>query len=84
MTALTIDTLDLANRLKEAGTGDRQAEVMAGAIAHGLARSGGELVTKTDLTADLAKLETRLTNRIYGVAGLILLAVLLRPALDLL
>jgi len=79
MTALTIDTLDLANRLKEAGTGDRQAEAMAGAIAHGLARSGGQPATKMDL----AKLETRLTDRIcvvvlavaLGQAGMILAGV---------
>jgi len=83
MTKFAIDTLDLANKLKEAGTGNRQAEAIAGAIANGLSRSGGELATKADLTVELAKLETRMTTRIdefvlavaLGQAGLILVGV---------
>ena len=34
-----------------------------------------EVVTKADLKAEIANLETRLTNRIYAVAGVIIAAV---------
>jgi len=69
MTTLTIDTLALANDLKKAGTGDKQAEAMSKAIATGVSGASGELATKTDLAAELAKLEIRLTNRFYAVAA---------------
>jgi len=76
MTTPTIDTLALANKLKKARAEGKQAEAMAEAIATGVSGAGGELATKADLTslkaelkADLAKMETRLTNRFYAVAA---------------
>jgi len=62
--AVFVDTLALANKLKMAGTDEKQAEAMADAIASGLSAAGGDLATK----ADLAKLEVGLANRIYAVA----------------
>lgn len=72
MTALIIDTLALANKLKKAGTGEQQAEAMADAIANGLSVAGGALATKADLSAGLSDLKAELTNRIYVVAGFII------------
>jgi len=48
---------------------------MAEALAGGIPGASAGLVTKADLTPELAKLETRLTYRIYVVAGLIVAAM---------
>jgi len=53
-----IDTLAFAKRLREAGADGRLAE----AIVSGVSEARGELATK----ADLAVLEIRLTQLIYG------------------
>ena len=70
MTASVIDTLRYARRLKEAGVAPEQAEAMADALAVELVPN---LVTKTDLgnavselKADIAALEARLTWRFLG------------------
>ncbi len=56
------DTLTAAKELQGAGMDQRQAEAVAQAI-----RSGqGDLVTKADLEATIAKLERRLM--LYGLA----------------
>ncbi|MCY4467595.1 MAG: hypothetical protein OXC08_02660 [Thiotrichales bacterium] len=70
MAASVIDTLRYARRLKEAGVAPEQAEAMADALAVELVPN---LVTKTDLgnavselKADIAALEARLTWRFLG------------------
>ena len=70
MAASIIDTLRYARRLKEAGVAPEQAEAMADALAVELVPN---LVTKTDLgnavselKADIAALEARLTWRFLG------------------
>ena len=56
MTAVAFDTLAYANKLKQAGVPDRQAEVQAEALA--------ELVEERLATKrDLSELEERLANR---------------------
>lgn len=56
MTAVAFDTLAYANKLKQAGVPDRQAEVQAEAMA--------ELVEERLATKrDLSELEERLANR---------------------
>lgn len=56
MTAIAFDTLAYANKLKQAGVPDRQAEVQAEAMA--------ELVEERLATKrDLSELEERLANR---------------------
>ena len=82
MAASIIDTLRYARRLKEAGVAPAQAEAMADALAVELVPN---LVTKADLghavselKADLAALEARLTWRFLGgVAVIVGLAVAL-------
>jgi len=71
MTIVTIDTHAFVKRLKAAGADEELAEV----IASGVSEAGGALATKADLKAELAQLETRMTNRFYLVAGLIVAAV---------
>ena len=70
MAASVIDTLRYARRLKEAGVAPEHAEAMADALAVELVPN---LVTKTDLgnavselKADIAALEARLTWRFLG------------------
>ena len=70
MAASIIDTLRYARRLKEAGVAPAQAEAMADALAVELVPN---LVTKADLgntvselKADLAALQARLTWRFLG------------------
>lgn len=68
------DTLATARKLKAAGINEAQAEA---------ARAGrGELASKADLKAEIAdlkadnaRLESRLTWRLVGVAGVIVAAV---------
>jgi len=66
--AMFIDTLALANKLKQAGMGKKQAEAITEAIASGLSVAGGDLVKKADLTGLASSFEARLTNRIYAAA----------------
>lgn len=56
MTTIAFDTLAYANKLKQAGVPDRQAEVQAEAMA--------ELVEERSATKrDLSELEERIANR---------------------
>ena len=69
MSATAFDTLSTARDLEAAGIERTQAE----AIALALGRTRGDSATAADLAplatkAELAALETRLTNRFYGVA----------------
>lgn len=74
------DTLATARKLKAAGINEAHAEAIAEAEA---ARAGrGELASKADLKAEIAdlkadnaRLESRLTWRLVGVAGVIVAAV---------
>ena len=75
MAASIIDTLRYARRLKEAGVAPAQAEAMADALAVELVPN---LVTRSDLgnavselKADIAALEARLTWRLLGGVTLI-------------
>ena len=70
MAASIIDTLRYARRLEEAGVAPAQAEAMADALADQLVPN---LVTKADLAlsvsqlqANMAALEARLTWRLLG------------------
>jgi len=71
----TIDTHAFVKRPKAAGADEGLAE----AIASGHADAGAQPASKADLTAELAKQETRLTNRFHGIAAVIVPAILLRP-----
>ena len=69
MSATAFDTLSTARDLEAAGLERAQAQ----AIALALGRTREDAATRTDLAplatkAELAALETRLTNRFYGVA----------------
>lgn len=86
MTAGTFDTLAAARQLTDAGMDRQQAEAVADAIRAGQ----GELATKADIAllaaefrADLAKVEARLTWRVFLTAaaqgGLIVALLKLLP-----
>jgi hypothetical protein len=64
MAAVTFDTLKFANRLKQAGVPDQQAEAEAEVLAEALQVNLKDLVTKEDLHAALNDLESRLGGRI--------------------
>lgn len=59
-----IDTLAAVQRLEDAGVARKHAEAYAEAIA--TAVHSADLVTKNDMEAALAALESRLTIRFYG------------------
>ncbi len=69
MSSVQFDTHKFVKELMATGFTERQAEVLADG------RTGGDLVTKTDLRAELAELENRLTWRMVSCAGLILAAI---------
>jgi hypothetical protein len=64
MAAVTFDTLKFANRLKQAGVPDKQAEAEAEVLAEALQVNLKDLVTKEDLHTALDALEGRLGARI--------------------
>jgi hypothetical protein len=66
-----IDTLKLSKGLRTAGMTEAQAE----GIAEALADAQTDYVTKTDLRAALAELETRLNKTINDAKFQILLAI---------
>ena len=76
MNAVTFDTLKFTRKLKEAGFTAKQAEGVAVAFCDAV---DDELVTKSYLHAELAKLELRLTTRI---GGMIVAAVAILLAFD--
>ena len=69
MASTAINTLRFARRLKAAGVPEHQAEEMADALGEELVEN---LATKTDLKAEIAALETRLTWRLLGGTALLL------------
>ena len=69
METTAFDSLEAARKLEAAGIERKQAEVQAEVIAQAL--QGGGLVTK----ADLAQLETRLTNWLYLALGILFAAL---------
>ncbi len=82
MTASTFDTLTAARDLKAAGIEPEHAEGMRRAAT----ADRGESATKADLDTavatlrtEIAQIETRLTWKALGIAGLILAAVKLIP-----
>ena len=58
-----LDTLGAKKQLTDAGLPDGQAEAIVNAMHSFLT---DELVTKTDLKAELSNLENKLTNRLYA------------------
>ena len=62
MTAIAFDTLVAARDLEAAGMERRQAEAVAEVTAQAAVTGHGELATKADLAADIARLEGRLTH----------------------
>jgi len=90
MTTLTAATLAFVKSLREAGADEKLTEAITTGVPRIVEASGSELATKADLVAGLAELRTeiaalevRLTNRLYGMAALILLAFLIQPYLPL-
>ena len=86
MNASTFDTLTAAQDLEAAGIERRQAEAIAEGMRRAASADHAELSHQADLTTtvatlrtELATLETRLTWKALGIAGLILAAVKLIP-----
>ena len=75
-TAAGFDALAAVRALEKAGVERRQAETHAEIVANAV--GGGNSATKADLEAGLARLEARLTVRLYGglFAGAALIAAL--------
>ena len=73
------DTLSYARRLKEAGVDEAQAEAHAeavrAAITEGAATKADIVRLEAKVENGLARLETRLTIRFYGMAAGIVAAV---------
>ena len=61
MTVATFDTLAATRGLEAAGMERRQAEAVAEVTAQAAVTGHGELATRADLAAGLARLEGRLT-----------------------
>ena len=55
-----IDTLQFADRLKDSGFENRQAEGMARALGDALAAAVEHLVTKSDLEREITKISARI------------------------
>ena len=81
--ASAFDTLQAARDLKAAGIESEQAEALASKRGEAADTGRADLVTKADLTAAIAALETRLTNRLYAAvfaaagiaAGIVIAAI---------
>ena len=65
------DTLQAAESFQQAGMPADQAK----AVARAIRQRGEEQVTNSGLTAALAQLETRLTNRLYISLGVLFAAL---------
>lgn len=68
MTAITFDTHEFVKKLKEAGFTEQQAEALTETIKAAQGIDLSDLVTKNDLTNELARLEIRLMK--WGFAML--------------
>lgn len=64
MAAVTFDTLKFANRLKQAGVPDKQAEAEAEVLAEALQVNLQNLASKDDLRGAVNDLDNRLRGRI--------------------
>lgn len=77
--ASAFDTLQAARDLKAAGIESDQAEAIASKMGEAADTGRADLVTKADLTAAIAALGTRLTNRLYAAvfaaAGIVIAAI---------
>ena len=75
-----IDTLRFADRLKDSGFENRQAEGMARALDDGLARTVERLATKSDLEREIGKVSAKVealdTQVKFVLAALALLLAL--------
>ena len=60
MNAITLDTLKVAKRLRDAGFSEAQAESVTDAIREGV--TGGDLATKSDLDSAVAKLKAEISD----------------------
>ena len=60
MSRTMIDTLQFADRLKDSGFENRQAEGMARALGDVLASALGHLATKSDLETEITKVSARI------------------------
>lgn len=67
MLAVTFDTLEFVESLKESGFNEEQAKGMSSAIKKVQQANLGELVTKRDLREEVKDLELRLTIRMGGM-----------------
>jgi hypothetical protein len=67
---LTFDTLKFANRLKEAGVPEKQAEAQTGAIAEVMAEAikTSDWASKADLKEGLHETELRIIKWVIGLA----------------
>jgi len=74
---LIFDTLQYANKLKNAGVPEKQAEVHAEAIVELV---DNKLVTKQNLRQELKALELRMTIKLGGImlGGISMLVVLMK------
>ena len=63
-----IDVFQVLRKIPEVS--EQEAQAAADTIAN-----ADDVVTKADLKTTIAELETRLTNRIYTVAGIIIASV---------
>ena len=86
MNTATFDTLTAAQDLEATGIERRQAETIAEGMRRAVGADRGEFATKAGLDTavptlrpEFATLETRLTWKALGIAGLILAAVKLIP-----
>ena len=77
--ASAFDTLQAARDLKAAGIESDQAEAIASKMGEAADTGWADLVTKADLTAAIAALETPITNRLYAAvfaaAGIVIAAI---------
>ncbi len=60
MSTITFDTLKFANRLKEAGIKEKEAEAIVGIVQE--AQDGAELATKRDLQQVKSELEIKMSE----------------------
>ena len=67
------DTLSTAETLRQAGVNERQSSAPARAMEEAVAGATSELVTRDHLRAELGAMENRLTWRLLGGIGLLLM-----------
>ena len=76
MASITFDTLKFAQRLKEAGVPDKQAEAEAEALAEVFQSNLDQLPTKSDLDHRLKEMEARLMGQITLVKWMLALVII--------